>query len=60
MIMFYGGNIGYGINAEHRGNNYAGKACKLLFKLAKKHSLDYLYITCDPTNIASAKTCLYA
>lgn len=58
--VFYGGNIGYGINDEHRGNNYAGKACKLLFKLAKKHSLDYLYITCDPTNIASAKTCLYA
>lgn len=53
----YIGGIGYGINEEFRGHSYASKACKLLFKLAKKHNMDYLYITCIPENIASSKTC---
>ncbi len=54
---YIGGNIGYNVDLEHRGNNYAAKACRLLFKLARKHDLGYLYITCDPDNIASYKTC---
>lgn len=54
---YIGGNIGYNVDKEHRGNNYAAKACRLLFKLARKHDLGYLYITCDPDNIASYKTC---
>lgn len=55
--IYVGGNIGYGINEAYRGNHYAAKACRLLFKLAKKHGLTYLIITCVPENIASAKTC---
>lgn len=43
-----------------RENHYAGKACLLLFQLARKHNMDYLYITCDPDNSASKKTCEYA
>lgn len=54
---YIGGNIGYGIDEEYRGHRYATKACKLLFKQAKKHDLDYLIITCVPDNIASARTC---
>lgn len=57
---YYGGNIGYHIDEEYRGNHYAGKACRLLFKLAKKHEMDYLIITCNPDNIPSRKTCEYA
>jgi len=57
---YYGGNIGYGIEEKFRGNHFAGKACLLLFKLAIKHKMDYLYITCNPDNIASRKTCEYA
>lgn len=45
---YYGGNIGYGINEEHRGHHYASKACLLLMEVAKTHGLDYLIITCDP------------
>lgn len=56
---YYGGNIGYSIHEEHRGHHYAGKACLLLFKLAKKHGMDYLIITCNPDNYASRKTCEY-
>lgn len=54
---YIGGNIGYGIDEAFRGNHYAAKACKLLFRQAKKHGMDYLIITCDPTNIPSARTC---
>lgn len=57
---YYGGNIGYSINEEYRGHHYAGKACLLLFELAKRHNMDYLIISCDPDNVASKKTCEYA
>ena len=58
--LYYGGNIGYAVDAPHRGHHYAAKACKLLFKLAQKHGMGYVYITCNPDNVASAKTCEYA
>ena len=58
--LYIGGNIGYGIDEPFRGHHYAAKACRLLLRQAKKHDLQYLIITCDPTNTASAKTCLAA
>lgn len=54
---YIGGNIGYGIDEEFRGNHYAAKACKLLFRQARKHDIDYLIITCVPANLASSRTC---
>ena len=54
---YIGGNIGYGIDEAYRGHRYAAKACKLLFRLAKKHQMEYLIITCQPSNIASSRTC---
>lgn len=57
---YYGGNIGYHIQEPYRGHHYAGKACLLLFELAKKHQMDYLIITCNPDNEASRRTCEYA
>ena len=57
---YYGGNIGYSIDKQYRGHHYAGKACLLLFELAKLHGLKYLIITFDPDNHASRKTCEYA
>lgn len=58
--LYYGGNIGYRIEEEYRGHHYAGKACLLLFELARKHNMKYLIITCNPDNDASRKTCEYA
>lgn len=55
--LFYGGNIGYRIDPEHRGHHYAAKAVTLLFELARIHELEYLYISCNPDNIASYRTC---
>jgi hypothetical protein len=31
----------------------------LLFELARRHNLPYLYITSDPINCASRRTCEY-
>lgn len=58
--VYYGGNIGYRISEQYRGHHFAGKACLLLFELAKKHDMKYLIITCNPDNYASRKTCEYA
>ena len=55
--LYIGGNIGYGIDEGYRGHHYAAKACRLLFRQARKHELGYVIITCDPTNIASSRTC---
>ena len=55
--LFYGGNIGYAVHEGSRGRHYAEKACRLLFLLARRHGLGYLYITCQPDNIASRRTC---
>ncbi|MCR5808920.1 MAG: GNAT family N-acetyltransferase [Clostridiales bacterium] len=57
---YIGGNIGYSIDEAHRGRRYAAKACLLLLSLAKKHGMTHLYITCDPDNAASARTCVIA
>ena len=57
LKVYYGGNIGYGVDEPWRGHHYAAKACRLLFELAHKHGMEYLYITCNVTNAASARTC---
>ena len=53
---YYNGNIGYEIDKEYRGNNYAYKACKLVLQVAKAHGMGELVLTCDESNIASYKT----
>ncbi|MBO5462961.1 MAG: GNAT family N-acetyltransferase [Clostridia bacterium] len=53
---YYNGHIGYEIDKENRGNNYAYKACKLVLQVAKAHSMRELILTCDESNIASYKT----
>lgn len=55
--LYYGGHIGYAVDEEYRGRHYAAKACLLLFKLAKAHEMDHLFITCDPDNMPSRRTC---
>ena len=56
-LVMYGGHIAYGVSADHRGRRYAARACRLLFPLAKQHGLNELWITCNPDNTASARTC---
>ena len=58
--LYIGGNIGYTVFEPYRGHHYAAKACRLLFRQARKHGLEYVLITCDPDNPASAGTCRLA
>lgn len=53
---YFNGNIGYEIDEEYRGHNYAALACKLLFDVARYHKMKSFFITCDVDNIASYKT----
>ena len=55
--LYYGGNIGYRVHPKYRGHRYAAKACRLLFNLARRHGLGYVYITCNPENTPSRRTC---
>jgi len=54
--VYYMGHIGYRVHETFRGNNYALKACRLIFGLAKRHNMRKILITCNPDNIASRRT----
>jgi tagatose 1,6-diphosphate aldolase len=56
-VVTYAGHLGYTVYAEHRGHRYAARACRLLFPLARSHGLKTLWVTCNPENAASRRTC---
>ena len=55
--LYYGGHIGYVIDEAYRGHHYAEEACRILFRLAAAHGMEYLYISCTPENRPSYRTC---
>jgi len=56
-MRLYGGHIAYGVRTEFRGNHFAARALRLLMPLARRHGLSELWITCNPENVASRRTC---
>lgn len=56
-IRLYSGHIGYGVFPPARGCSYAQRAVQLIQPLAKAHGMDHLWITCNPDNLASRRTC---
>jgi RimJ/RimL family protein N-acetyltransferase len=56
-IELYLGNIGYNVQPFARGNHYAERACRLIRPLALAHGIRPLWITCNPDNIPSRRTC---
>lgn len=56
-MRLYGGHVAYGVRPEYRGHRFAARALRLVVSLASRHGLDELWITCNPENIASRRTC---
>jgi tagatose 1,6-diphosphate aldolase len=56
-IELYLGHIGYNVYPFARGNRYAERACRLLRPLAVRHGLNPIWITCNPDNAPSRRTC---
>ena len=56
-LVVYGGHIGYSVLPKYRGNRYAARSCALLLQLAREHGMERLWITCNPDNVASRRTC---
>jgi len=54
--LYFGGNIGYTVKEEFRGNGYAGKACMLVFEIARKHGMPNVMISCRADNLPSRRT----
>lgn len=55
--LYYGGQIGYEISSEYRGNGYAVDACRLLIPVMKAHNMEKVLITNAPDNTASQRVC---
>ncbi len=56
-IHLYAGHLGYSVMEKYRGNRYAVRATNLILPLARNHDLNPLWITCNPNNIPSRRTC---
>jgi len=56
-LTLYAGHIGYAVVPAFRGHHFAERACRLLFPLARAHGFTELWITANPDNYPSRRTC---
>ena len=56
-IEQYAGHVGYEVAPAFRGNRLAERSCRLILPLARRHGFHELWITCNPDNWASRRTC---
>ncbi len=56
-IEMYAGHIGYSVDLPYRGRRLAARSCLLILPLARAHGINPLWITCNPENAASRRTC---
>ena len=56
-IELYAGHVGFGTHPAYRGHRYAARSLRLLLPIAREKGLGALWITCDPDNLASRRSC---
>ena len=56
-IQLYAGNLGYQIEAAHRGRRLAERAIRLVLPIARSHGMTEIWVGCNPDNHASRRTC---
>ena len=56
-LVKYGGQVGYGVDEAHRGHHYAAKGCELIKPIFEAHGMDVVWITNNPDNWPSRRTC---
>ena len=56
-LELYLGHVGYGVFPRARGHRYAERACRLLMPLIRAHGLREMWITTNPDNLPSRRTC---
>src|SRR5205823_5590149 len=56
-LQTYGGHFAYAVEPAFRGHHYAEHGVRLLLPFAKRHGLKTVYITCNPDNWPSRRTC---
>ena len=56
-FLRYPGHLGYGVDEAFRGRRYAARSCRLLLPLARAHGLKSVWLTVDPRNVPSLRTC---
>ncbi len=53
----YLGHIGYHVLPAARGRHFSERAARLILPIARMHGHDHLWITVNPENVASRRTC---
>ena len=56
-IELYAGHVGYEVLPAFRGNRLAERSVRLVLPIARRHDLGELWITTNPDNWASRRTC---
>lgn len=56
-ILYYFGHIGYWIYPHLRGRDLAGRACRVLQRVAARHEMPFLAIANDIKNLPSRRVC---
>jgi predicted acetyltransferase len=56
-LTLYAGHFGYGVHDAFQGRRYASRSVALLKPLARRHGFTELWITCNPENAASRRSC---
>lgn len=57
LKLRYPGHIGYEVKERFRGHRFAARSCQLIFPFARAHGLSAVWLTVDPHNIPSKRTC---